>query len=463
MAGDMRSSRTGRLAQLGGLASGQAAKHAATRTANLVRSDARAAAALEARNAEMAARLVTVLGSMRGAAMKFGQMISMIDGGLIPEAQREEFQRKLAELHANALDVPWNKMRGHIEAELGKPLLDAFAEFDRKPVAAASIGQVYRARLHDGREVAVKVQYPGIDSAVRADLKNVALFIKVYAKFMHEGLDGKELSKELEERITEELDYELEASNTRTMGRAYRGHPFIAIPEVVAELSTRRVLVTEWLDGRPLSSAYDAPDDERNRIAEILFRFYSGTPARLRLYSGDPHPGNSLILADGRIGFLDFGLVKQVSVEGAAGELETLRSVAAGDVEGLGRILLERGFVTDLDDHDPQELFDTVMYAGRWYLQDQELQFTPDVANRVAGTFASPATRLGAVARKQNLPAEHAFRARAELHLAAILGQLRPRLNLFQVASEWIFDAEPVTELGRQHRLWEQESGHVPS
>ena len=456
-----RTSRAGRLAQLGGVASGQAAKQLGTRTANAFRSDDKAAAAIEARNLEMADRLVTVLGTMRGAAQKFGQMLSMLDGGLIPADHREEFQAKLAALQDNAPKVPWAKMSKQIESDLGEKISAAFKHFDETPVAAASIGQVYRAVLHDGRDVAVKVQYPNIDSAVRADLKNMAMFMKVYGKFIHEGLDVRQLMAELEERIIEELDYELEASNTRMVARAYEGHPFIRVPNVIREVSGTRVITTEWIDGKPLASVYDADLDTRNRVAEILFRFYSGTPYRLHMYSGDPHPGNSLVLADGTLAFLDFGLFKRVTADDADAELEGLRAAMEGDAERVLKIGHERGFVPDPANTDPAELLDATLTAGWWYLPDRTVEISIAAVNAVAAQFADPRTALYKFTLKQNLPAEHAFRTRAEAQLAAILGQLHPVINLHRVAREWVYKDAPASELGRLQQQWDQETGNA--
>lgn len=456
-----RTSRAGRLAQLSGMATGEAAKQLGTHAANQFRDDDRAAAALEARYVEMAERLVIVLGTMKGAAQKFGQMLSMMDGGLIPASQREEFQKKLAALQDQAPRVPWEKMRRLIENELGASLGVSFAEFDVTPVAAASIGQVYRATLHDGRQVAVKVQYPGIDTAVRADLKNLTMFMKLYGRFMHKGLDVNQLAAELADRITEELDYELEADSTRMIGRAYRGHPWIVIPDVVSELSSLRVLTTEWMDGRPLASVFDAPLDVRNRVAEILFRFYVGTPYRIGMYSGDPHPGNSLVMDDGRVAFLDFGLFKQVSPEVGAAELENLRAVDEGDGERVLRIMTERGFVPPAANTKPDDLLDAMRFAVQWQLTDDDVEVSTAMANRIAAEFADPRTKLGALSLEHNLPAEHAFRARAEGHLLAILGQVNPRMNFYRVLREWLYGDEPVTELGRQQRIWDIENGNL--
>ncbi|HWU22099.1 MAG TPA: AarF/ABC1/UbiB kinase family protein [Nocardioides sp.] len=457
----VRTSRFGRLSQLGVMASGQAARQVGTRTANSFRSPEDADAAIMARNLEMADRLVEVLGTMRGAAQKLGQTLSMLDGGLIPAEHRAEFQAKLAALQASAPKVPWSKMQAQIEQAVGGRIADAFREFDTTPVAAASIGQVYRAVHRDGRDVAVKVQYPGIERAVRADLKNLSLFMRVYGRLVHEGLDAKQLAAELEARIIEELDYELEADNTRLLAAAYRGHPFIRIPDVVGEYSDERVLTTEWIDGKPLSSVVDADLETRNRVAEILFRFYSGTPYRLRMYSGDPHPGNSLVLEDGSIGFLDFGLFKRVAQSDADAELAGFRAAFEGDADRVLAIAHERGFVPDLEGTDKDELLAHTLTAGWWYFHDETVEITSDRVNAVAARFADPRRAEYRFALKQNLPPEHAFRTRAEAQLAAILGQLSPRINLHRVAREWAYGDEPATELGTLQRAWDEEVRHV--
>jgi predicted unusual protein kinase regulating ubiquinone biosynthesis (AarF/ABC1/UbiB family) len=217
----LNTSRTARLAQIGRVAGGQSARHLAMRAANLTRTNDEQAAALERRQLELADQLVTLLGTMRGAAMKIGQSLSILDFGLVPESHREEFQRKLAALQDRAPNVPWNKMAAQIEDGLGERLDDVFAEFDQTPVGAASIGQVYRARLRDGRPVAVKVQYPGIATAVRSDIKNLRMFAKP-AQAVIPGIDLPAIIAEVEERVLEELDYELEAQNQRLFARHYR-------------------------------------------------------------------------------------------------------------------------------------------------------------------------------------------------------------------------------------------------
>jgi len=238
---------------------------------------------------------VNVLGTMKGAAMKVGQVASFIDlGGLPPEVQ-DVFQAKLAELRDAAPQVSFKDMRKVIEADLEEPLDEVFAEFDEEAVAAASIGQVYRARLHDGRRVAVKVQYPGVAQAVRADLQNLGLLLRA-ARRMAPGLDAKAVAAEIRERLTEELDYEHEAQSQRAMARAWRGHPFVVVPDVVTSLSRERVLVSEWVDGMGFEDVKQLPQEERDRFGEIVFRFFIGSLWRTGFFSGYPHPGNYLLM-----------------------------------------------------------------------------------------------------------------------------------------------------------------------
>src|ERR671929_855106 len=243
-------SRLARTARVSSLAAGQAARHLGTRATNLARGEEGRTRALERRQLEAAEQIVAALGTMKGAAMKLGQVLSFLDVGLVPEEHREEFQRKLGALRDAAPKVRFADMKRVVESDLGERLGDVFPVFDPEPIAAASIGQVYRAELEDGREVAVKVQYPGVAQAVRADMQNLGMILRLM-KRIAPGLDVKATADEIRHRIGEELDYELEAQNQRALARLYRGHPFIVIPEVVASLSRERVLVTEFVaDGK---------------------------------------------------------------------------------------------------------------------------------------------------------------------------------------------------------------------
>src|SRR3954447_2559262 len=229
-------SRIARTARVSSLAAGQQARQLGTHATNLARSEEGRNAALERRHLEAAEQIVTALGTMKGAAMKLGQMMSFLDVGLVPEEYREDFQRKLGALRDAAPNVSFGGMRKVIESELEGPLTEHFARFDAEPIAAASIGQVYRATLHDGREVAVKVQYPGVAAAVRADMQNLGMILRLM-KRIAPGIDVKATAEEVRSRIGEELDYELEAQNQRSLARIFRGHPFIVVPDVMTSLS----------------------------------------------------------------------------------------------------------------------------------------------------------------------------------------------------------------------------------
>ena len=259
---------------MAGLAGGQTARNYATKAANLTRGEQARRAAAERRQADAAEQILEVLGNMKGAAMKAGQVASFIDTGAFPEESRERIQAKLAELRESAPRVSFKQMRRVIEEDLDQKIGDAFAEFDEQAIAAASIGQVYRATLGDGREVAVKVQYPGVAAAVRSDLQNLGIIMRV-AKRIAPGMDAKAMTAEIRERLTDELDYEHEAQSQRAFAREWRGHPFIVIPDVVTSLSRERVLVTEWVDGQglrgsPRAAGVRARPLRRDRLPLLL-------------------------------------------------------------------------------------------------------------------------------------------------------------------------------------------------
>ena len=303
--------RVRRTAKVGALAGGQTARGYATKAANLARSKEGRRSAAERRQMRAAEQIVEVLGEMKGAAMKVGQVASFIDTGALPPEVQERVQEKLAELRDSAPQTSFEDMRKVIEADLDEPLEEAFEELDEDAVAAASIGQVYRARLMDGRDVAVKVQYPGVAQAVRADLQNLGLILRV-AKRIAPGMDSKAMAAEIRERLTEELDYEHEAQQHRAFARAWRGHPFVRVPDVVTSLSRERVLVTEYVEGQRFDDVRELPQAERDRFGEIVFRFFFGSLYRNRHFSGDPHPGNFLLMEDERVAFLDFGMTKRI-------------------------------------------------------------------------------------------------------------------------------------------------------
>jgi predicted unusual protein kinase regulating ubiquinone biosynthesis (AarF/ABC1/UbiB family) len=442
-------SRLARTRKVGTLAAGQAARQLGTRATNVARSEEGKQAALERRHLEAAEQIVAALGTMKGAAMKLGQVMSFLDVGLVPEEYRDDFQRKLGELRDAAPKVRFEDMRKVIESDLEEPLREAFAAFDETPIAAASIGQVYRAQLHDGRDVAVKVQYPGVAQAVRADMQNLGLILRLM-KRVAPGLDVKATAEEIRARIGDELDYELEAQNQRRLARIFRGHPFIVVPDVVSSLSRERVLVSEFVAGAGFDTIKQMDQGVRDRVGEIVFRFFFGCMYRHHQFSGDPHPGNFLLQADGHVAFLDFGLFKVMPAELLEIELACQRAGHEGNGEELKRIWTETGFLQNPDRFRPDKLLAQFLDATWWYVLDEDIELEPEIATQVMIEMSDPRSQHFGQMRHETLPADHLFGRRVEMLTLAVLSQLRARGNFHRIAREWMYGEDPVTELGRQ-------------
>lgn len=443
-------SRMRRTATVGKLAASEAVKQFGTRAANVTRGEEASERALAKRQLETAKQIVAALGTMKGAAMKLGQVMSFLDVGLVGEEYREEFQRELAKLRDAAPTVSFKQMRRVIEDDLEAPVGELFASFEQEPIAAASIGQVYRAELPDGRRVAVKVQYPGVAAAVRADMQNLDMIMRLL-KRMTPGMDAKAIATEIRERIGEELDYELEAQNQRALARIFSGHPFIAVPDVVTSLSRERVLVTELVEGVGFEELKSHPQAERDRIGEIVFRFFLGCLYRHRQFSGDPHPGNFMLLEDGRVAFLDFGLFKRMEREPVELELACQRAVCEGDAATLHSLLAESGFLPEPERVNPDHLLAFINEAIWWYTTaDEPVQLAPEIATQVMIESSDPRSSYFAEMRHQDMRPEHLFGRRMELLTLAVLSQLRVRANWHRIAREWMYGDDPVTELGRE-------------
>ena len=442
--------RIRRTAKVAGLAGGQTARNYATRAANLTRGEQARRDAAMRRQAEAAEQILDVLGNMKGAAMKVGQVASFIDTGAFPEEFQARIQEKLVELRDSAPRVAFKDMKRVIEDELDGPLDEFFEEFEQEALAAASIGQVYRARLYDGRLVAVKVQYPGVAQAVRADLQNLGLLMRM-AKKIAPGMDAKAMTAEMRERLSDELDYEQEAQAQRAFARAWRGHPFVVVPAVVTSLSRERVLVTEWVDGTGFEQVRALPAAERDRFGEIVFRFFIGSLYRNGHFSGDPHPGNFKLLEDGRVVFLDFGMTKKVDDSHVAAEVEAIRRGMAGDAQGLFDQLATMGF---FDPADPVLTPGAVLAHFRdltcWYVEDRLVTIDRETVAAVLIDFGDPRSDHWELMRRETMPPEAMLARRMEALVIGVLGQLEATANWHLIAREWLFGDPPATPLGEE-------------
>jgi hypothetical protein len=266
---------------------------------------------------------------------------------------------------------------------------------------------------------------------------------------MAPGLDVQGIAQEIRLRIDEELDYELEAANQRAMARIFRGHPFVYVPDVVGSLSRERVMVSEFVTGTGFEELKRSDAEQRNRIAEIVFRFYFSCMYRHHQFSGDPHPGNFMLLADGRVAFLDFGLYKRLPAELAEYELQIARLGIRGEGTALIEHLHAGGFLAEPDRYTPEQILHQFEDVTWWYTSDAEIELTPEIATQIVIDMSDPRSRHYAQLRHENLPPDHLFGRRTETLTLAVMSQLRATGNWHRIAREWIFGDPPVTELGR--------------
>jgi predicted unusual protein kinase regulating ubiquinone biosynthesis (AarF/ABC1/UbiB family) len=389
----VKSSRIGRMARLGWM-SRRAIPLAWKRLRETADADGEAARAAIAEDAlekhgEIAEEIFATLGSMKGLALKIGQTLSYMDGAL-PEAYRPVYQKVLARLQHEVPPMSWEAIEGVIVAELGAPVDELFASFERAPFAAASIGQVHRARLHDGEEVAVKVQYPGVDAAVASDLKNVAMMHSMFAPFL--GIAGrsqmsrgqKEAIAEVSARVLEETDYAHEAAAQERFRAMVEGDPELKVPRVFFERSSRRVLTTELVRGRTLQQVCSEDDQAaRDRWATILNRALCDSLYVHRLFNADPHPGNYLFTDEGEVVLLDFGCTKEIpdamqrSMRGYMRlAIRATRSDAPEDWEAF-RAAIAEVFRLDRSDAATFEVFEQfILYCLAPYLKNEPFAFT---------------------------------------------------------------------------------------
>jgi predicted unusual protein kinase regulating ubiquinone biosynthesis (AarF/ABC1/UbiB family) len=453
--------RVRRSAKLGTALGMQATRYAGTKAANVARGNERAEERLENRHLETALKIAGTLGEMKGAAMKLGQMASFIDVEFLPEEYRELYQEQLSKLRTSAPPMPWDKVEGVLNDEYRDCPLDAlFSEVEHEAFAAASIGQVHRATLVDGRAVAVKIQYPGVAEALEADLRNAGTIIRL-AKAIAPGLDPQSIAEELRERVMEELDYEYEAQNQRTFARAYRDHPFIYVPDVITRLSRRRVLVTELVEGDGFEAVKERPKPERDRFGEIVFRFAFGSIYHLQHFNADTHPGNYILMPDDRVAFLDFGMTKKLDPEQIELEQAAVDAAARKDPEALRQALHDLGFVKRPSKIEAERLLEHVMVVGGWYLEDGDYEVSSRRVMKVIESTSDPRSEYYDLMRRESVPADELMGRRMETGVLAVLAQLRAKRNWHRIMREWVYGDPPCTELGEAEWAYFEERGIV--
>ncbi|ROO85758.1 ABC1 family protein [Actinocorallia herbida] len=399
-----------------------------------------------------AERYAERLGRAKGVLMKAGQIMSFV-GFAVDDENLSVYQRALARLQDDAPPMPFEMAAEMVESELGAPPGELFASFDPAPIAAASIGQVHRAVTRDGRQVAVKVQYPGVEQAIRADLANTELLATFFqiGRGMVSGLtrlDVRAAAAEIADRIGEEIDYLNEAQNQREFGDRYRGHPFVRIPGVLPELSTRRVLTMEYAEGLRYRQAVDAPQELRDRWGEAIFRFTLGNIRRFHLFHADPHPGNFLFHPDGTVTFLDFGCVKRFSAHRVGFLVAVSEAAVAGDARAMMDLHLAEGFFDPADAPSPEVVLGWWRSSLAAWTEPQPYRFTPENTSRTAATEFSLTGPYSEYLRRWNADPGMTMLTRIQLGMAAVLGGLRAEGEWELIRREWDRDAPPGTALG---------------
>ncbi|MFE0330125.1 ABC1 kinase family protein [Streptomyces sp. NPDC058960] len=405
---------------------------------------------LQQRTAE---QLFKVLGELKGGAMKFGQALSVFESAL-PEEVAGPYRAALTKLQEAAPPMPTRTVHGVLEERLGADWQELFLEFEDKPSAAASIGQVHRGVWHDGREVAVKVQYPGAGEALLSDLNQLSRFARLLGPLIP-GMDIKPLIAELRDRVSEELDYGLEAQAQRAHAEEFAGDPDVTVPAVVHQCE--QVLVTEWIDGIPLSEVIsDGTPEQRDRAGQLLARFLFSGPARTGLLHADPHPGNFRLLpgprrGDGedgwRLGVLDFGTVDRLPGGLPTPIGHSLRMTLEGDAQSVYELLCEEGFVKESIALDPAAVLDYLLPIIE-PAQADEFTFTRGWMRSQAARIADPRSPAHQLGKQLNLPPAYLLIHRVTLSTIGVLCQLGATVRLRDELEEWLpgFLPEEATE-----------------
>ena len=394
------------------------------------RDRAEVSADMQRRTAE---QLFEVLGTLKGGAMKFGQALSVYEAA-IPEEYAAPYREALTKLQNAAPPMPADTVHRVLAEQLGSTWRERFSEFDDESAAAASIGQVHRGVWHDGRVVAVKIQYPGAGAALRADMDQLARVAPLLGLLIP-GVEVRPLVAELRERVMEELDYSLEADNQRAFAREFAGDPQFLVPRVVA--SAPKVVVSEWVDGVGLSEviARGTPE-QRDRAGALLAELHFSAPQRVRLLHSDPHPGNYKLTGDGRLGVVDFGSVARLP-DGSPPIIGRVSRLAlAGDAEAVLDELRAEGFVTDRFEPDPEALINYVAPFAE-PLRHRTFHFTREWMQQQAAVMSDLSTAESKLARHLNLPPAYLMIHRVTFGSLGVLCQLDATAPFREIVERW--------------------------
>jgi predicted unusual protein kinase regulating ubiquinone biosynthesis (AarF/ABC1/UbiB family) len=382
-----------------------------------------------------------VMGNMKGVTMKLGQIMSLM-GGAVPEG----FAERLTTLQADAPPMSEELVRSVFEGDFGTTPEKLFRRWESKPFAAASIGQVHRAELKDRTQVAVKVQYPGVEQAITADLANLGAVFGLLG-LGAKGFDPKPMVEDLKRGITAELDYLLEVRQQQRFAELFEGHPLIKIPLPYPELSSKHVLVQEFVEGKPFAHARTLPQDERNRIAEIIFRFTFGSIHRHGLFQADPHAGNYLLLTDGRVAFLDFGCIAEFDQELKEKINTVVRGVLSGDLE-LWRSAMESIGYVPLDLNVSTEALWQQMHVYYEFILEDGVTFTPELAAAMVRQNLSMTGEAGRLNRQLTIPQGVVFIQRITFGFSGLMAGILATGPWKSITEEYVLDAGPSTPMG---------------
>ena len=389
------------------------------------------------------------LGRLKGGGPKIGQFLSVVGLDRPPEDDSPLPGARPVGVRA----VPFGRVRRVLEQDLGARLGQLFDDFDEEPFALASLGQVHRARTRGGDDVAVKVQHPRVAEAVEADLRTLGAAGPIL-KRLAPGLDAGAVLAELRERISDELDYEVEAQHQRRLERAVRGHPHVRVAHVHTDLTSRRVLVSEYVEGVPGDGIARLDDAERDRVGEIAFRFFFGLAWRDGTVAGDPHPDNCILCPDGRLCLLDFGLLRDLDPDYLGGERDIARAVAASDAQRVHDGMSALGYLPDPAAFAPEALLELLTAAGGWLLTPGFRRLDPDDVAQTLELAYPPRSPSFAMMRRLTMPPPTLLLRRVELQLLSLLGAFRAGADWGAIAAEHHSSGPATTALGREDRAF---------